>query len=585
MDEKLTAFKIIRNVIIFLAAALVAWSMKLQIIEGSKYLRLSEENRIRKKFNPAPRGRILDRHGIEIANTRPGFYAAIVRAAINEEDLTKLGRILNMTPEAILEKSAVEKNIYNPVKIAHDISYEQLSRIEEQIDLFSGIEVGTEPLRYYPYDELLFHVVGYVGEITDKEMEKESGYILGDYIGKMGLERYYEKILQGTHGTEYVEVDARGKEVGAITEKRRIPPTAGVDLQTTIDIALTESVAVYLKDHERAACVCLNPQSGEILVLYSKPGVDPNIFTHGVTSTEWEGWLKDAAAPMYDRTTMSCYPPGSTYKPFIALAALDSRMVHETKRFEPCQGVYRLGRRDFRCWKKHGSLDLAGAIINSCDIYFYQLGRLLGIDTIAARSNRVGFGRRTGIDLPGEKPGIQPDRAWLEKRYGKNWTQGHIFNLSIGQGDILTSPLQLACAYTIFASGGRMPIPHIIRRNDTTYFDTDFPPEPIETIRRALAGVVDRGTGTMARVAGVEVCGKTGTSQNPHGDDHALFVGFAPADNAEILVCVVVENVGHGGSIAAPVTGRIIRAYLNSQAQPVAAAGARTEQDQDAEKD
>ena len=583
MDEKVTSFKIIRNAIIFLAAVLVIWSIKLQIIEGGKYLRLSEENRIRKKFNPAPRGRILDRHGIEIANTRPGFYAAIVRATIDNEALNELARILDMDADAIMEKAAVEKNIYNPVKIAHDISYEQLSLIEEKIDLLSGIEVGTEPLRYYPYGELLFHMVGYVGELTDQEMERERGYIFGDYIGKMGLERYYEKILQGAHGVEYVEVDARGKEVGPIAEKRMILPTSGIDLQTTIDVALTESVAVYLEGHERAACVCLNPQSGEILVLYSKPGVDPNIFTHGVSRSEWDGWLNDPAAPMYDRTVMSCYPPGSTYKPFVALAALDSRMSHEARRFEPCQGVYRLGRRDFRCWKKHGRLDLAGAIINSCDIYFYQLGRLLGIDTIATRAARVGFGRRTGIDLPGEKPGIQPDRTWLEKCYGKNWTQGHIFNLSIGQGDILASPLQLACAYTVFANRGRMPIPHIIQRNDTIYFDTDFPSETIETIRRALAGVVDHGTGTMARVSGIEVCGKTGTSQNPHGDDHALFVGFAPADSAEILVCVVVENVGHGGSIAAPVTGKIIRAYLNSLPQKASTAAGWS--DHDAQKD
>lgn len=579
MDEKVAAFKIIRNLIIFLAAVLVAWSVKLQIIEGRKYLRLSEENRIRKKSIPAPRGRILDRHGIEIANTRPGFYAAIVRATINQENLNTVARILNMTAAEIMEKSKVEKNIYNPVKIAHDISYEQLSLIEERIDLLGGIEVGTEPLRYYPYGELLFHVIGYVGEITNREMERESGYILGDYVGKTGLEHYYEKILQGTHGVEYVEVDARGKEVGAITEKRSIPPTAGIDLLTTIDIALTESVAVYLEDYERAACVCLNPRNGGILVLYSKPGVDPNIFTHGVSSTEWKELLKDPAAPMYDRTTMSCYPPGSIYKPFVALAALDSRMSGEERRFEPCHGAYRLGRRDFRCWKRHGSLDLDGAIVNSCDIYFYQLGRLVGIDTIADRSSRVGFGRKTGIDLPNEKQGILPDRLWFEKRYGKNWTQGHIFNLSIGQGDILTTPLQLACAYTVFANGGRMPIPHIIHRDDTTYFDTDFAPGTIETIRRSLAGVVDRGTGAWARVAGVDVCGKTGTSQNPHGEDHALFVGFAPAEEAEILVCVVVENVGHGGSHAAPVTAKIIRAYLNSRQQQLSAIDSRSGHD------
>ena len=206
---------------------------------------------------------------------------------------------------------------------------------------------------------------------------------------------------------------------------------------------------------------------------------------------------------------------------------------------------------------------MTGAIINSCDIYFYQLGRFTGIDTISERASRMGFGKRTGIDLLNEKQGNLPDREWFERRYGLNWTQGHIFNLSIGQGDLLVSPLQLACAYTIFANAGRIPIPHIIAKNDTTYFTTDLSDEAIEIVNNALAGVVNQGTGMLARVPGIEICGKTGTSQNPHGDDHSLFVGFAPAGNPLILVCIIVENAGHGGSVAAPITGKIIKSYLN----------------------
>jgi penicillin-binding protein 2 len=267
---------------------------------------------------------------------------------------------------------------------------------------------------------------------------------------------------------------------------------------------------------------------------------------------------------MYNRATMSCYPPGSTFKPFIALAGLDSKIIGNGQRFESCSGAYRLGRRIFRCWKRHGSLNLTNAIVYSCDIYFYQLGSLIGIDTMHDRTSRIGFGKKTGIDLPNEKEGILPDRKWLERRYGKNWTRGHIFNLSIGQGDILATPLQLACAYTIFVNDGRIPMPHIIAKNDTTYFTTGLSKEALTTVKNALAEVVTRGTGTLARVRGIEVCGKTGTSQNPHGEDHSLFVGFGPADDTRILVCVVVENAGHGASVAAPITGRIIRAYLSS---------------------
>lgn len=569
MDENVVKFKIIRNTILVLAAIVIIWSIKLQIFEGRKYSRLSEENRIRQKYAEAPRGRILDRHGVEIANTRPGFYVSVVRAIVDETTLKSLSRILDIQETVIIEKSKIEKNPNNSVKIAHDISYGQLSLIEEGIDEFSGVEVGVEPLRNYPYGELLFHQIGYVGEITSRELEKDDSYFIGDYIGKMGLELYYENILRGTHGVEYIEVDARGKEVGKITEKRSIPPIAGYDLQTTIDVALTESVAVYLEGYERAACVCLDPKDGEILVLYSKPGFDPNLFTHGLQKIQWDILNKDPSAPMYNRATMSCYPPGSAFKPFIALTGLDSKIVDNSRRFEPCTGMHRLGRRIFRCWKTHGSLNLSNAIVHSCDIYFYQLGSLIGIDTIYDRANRIGFGKKTGIDLPNEKGGILPDRTWLERRYGRNWPRGHMFNLSIGQGDILVSPLQLACAYTIFVNEGKIPMPHIIDKNDTTYFTTAISEEALETVRIALAGVVDRGTGTMARVPNIEVCGKTGTSQNPHGEDHSLFVGFAPASDPRILVCLVVENAGHGGSVAAPITGRIIKSYLSSSPDSV----------------
>jgi penicillin-binding protein 2 len=564
MDESVAKFKLIRNVILVLAAVVVIWGIKLQIFEGNKYSRLSEENRIRKKYTEAPRGKILDRNGEEIANTRPGFYVAIIRAAIDEHALINLSRILEMDSSVIIEKSKIEKNPYNPVKIAHDISYEQLSLIEENIEKYNGIEVGVEPLRNYPCGELLFHLIGYVGEVTSGEIEKDKSYFIGDYIGKMGLEQYYEGILRGTHGVEYIEVDARGKEVGKIAEKRSIPPTAGYDLRTTIDVALTESTAVYLKDHARAACICMDPRSGAIIVLYSKPGFDPNLFTHGIYKGEWDILYKDPDAPMYNRATMSCYPPGSTFKPFIALAALDSKIVDNGKRFEPCMGECYLGRRRFRCWKAHGSLNLTNAIINSCDIYFYQLGRLVGIDTISDRASRIGFGRKTGIDLPNEKSGIMPDRNWLEKRYGLNWSLGHIYNLSIGQGDILVSPIQLACAYSVFANNGKIPIPHIIAKSDTTYFTTAISTEALGIVENALAGVVSRGTGTLARLPNTEVCGKTGTSQNPHGDDHSLFVGFAPASDPKILVCVIIENAGHGGSVAAPIAGKIMRLYLQS---------------------
>ena len=565
MDENIRKFRLLRNIIIGCAIIIILASIRLQVIEAKKYSRLSEENRIRERHIAAPRGKIFDRNGIEIANTRPGFYVSVIQSIIDSTTLERISEILSIDKETALDKFKLEKNPFMPVKIAHDISYEELSIIEENIDDLNGIEVGVEPLRNYPYGELLCHILGYVGEITSAEIEYSKNYTINDYIGRMGLEEYYEEKLRGKPGAEFIEVDALGREIGKITEKRPIQVTQGQNLYTTIDVVLAESVAVYLAEYERAACVCLDPKSGDVLVLYSKPGFDPNLFVHGLQKKEWQILNTTPDAPMYNRALMSCYPCGSTYKPFIALAALDANIITPEKTFKPCTGKYRLGRRTFKCWKKHGVLDLAGAVINSCDVYFYQLGRMVGIDTIAAKSQELGFGKLTGIDLPGEKKGCLPDRKLFEKKYGKNWTDGHIFNLSIGQGDLLATPLQMACAYTVFTNVGEIVVPHVISREEYAYHPTRISTEAIEIVEQMLEGVIASGTGRSAMLKDFLVCGKTGTAQNPHGDDHALFIGFAPQSEPKILVCLVVENAGHGGSIAAPIVGKIINTYLNKQ--------------------
>jgi penicillin-binding protein 2 len=565
MDENVKKFKVIRNAVIVACIIIIISSIRLQIIEGAKYNRLSEKNRIRQKFVAAPRGKIFDRYGVEIANTRPGFYVSAIQSVIDDTTLSELRRILDIDKMTIRERFKLQKNPFLPVKIAHDISYAQLSILEESWDRLKGIEVGVEPLRHYPYHELFAHVVGYVGEITQEELDDKPEHAIDDYLGRMGLEEYYEASLRGKDGIEYVEVDAWGKEVGTIDEKRPIPAIYGNDLHTTLDCGLTQAVATYLEEYEKAACVCIDPQTGDVLVLYSKPGFDPNRFVHGIDEREWQLLNIAPDAPMYNRAIMSCYPSGSTFKPFVALTALDANMITEHKTFNPCQGYYRLGNRIFGCWKKHWRLDLTDAIIQSCDCYFYQLGRLVGIDTLYSRISEMGFGRPTAIDIPNEKYGLLPDRSWYEKRYGKNWTEGHILNLSIGQGDLLATPLQLACAFTIFANSGRMPTPHCIQQEESTARDTRFSKKAIELVAEGLLGVVSSGTGRLARVDGIAVCGKTGTAQNPHGDDHSLFVGYAPADDPQILVCVLVENAGHGGSVATPIAGKIMRLFFQVQ--------------------
>jgi penicillin-binding protein 2 len=561
MDENVKKFKIFRNIILIAFAIVILSGIKLQLVEGKKYYRLSEENRIKQRQIPAPRGRIFDRNGIEIANTRPGLYVSIVQALTDENTLQNLSHILNMDRQTMMEKCKLEQNPFMAVKIAHDIPFEQLSVIEEHMDELKGVDVGVEPLRNYPYGNLMCHLVGYVGEVTDKEIEQNGDYSINDWIGRMGLEAFYEDDLRGKEGIEYVEVDARGREVGIVSEKRPTPVIYGKDLHTTIDIALAESVSVYLQQYAKAACVCMQPQTGEIFVLYSKPGFNPNGFVHGFKKAEWDELNNSPDAPMYNRAIMSLYPAGSAFKPFVALAALDAKMVTEDKTFSPCEGQYRLGRRIFRCWETHGRLTLYRAIVHSCDIYFYQLGRYIGIDTLISRVSHMGFGRKTNIDLPMEKAGLLPDRSWYEKQYGKNWTDGHIFNLSIGQGDLLVTPLQLACAYTVFANNGAIVTPYVVTKPTSPRDTILISAEALATVKKALRAVVTTGTGQLANVRGYEISGKTGTAQNPHGSDHSIFVGYEPVDEPDILVVVIVENAGHGGSIAAPIAGKIIRAY------------------------
>lgn len=564
MDENLKKYRVVYTGTIILFLIIIFFSFRLQIVNGAKYHRLSEENYIKKKYVSAPRGRILDRRGIELANTRPGFFVSITPAIIDSLSRAEIARLLGVTTEDITSRARSEKNPYQSVKIVRDITFEQFAKIHERLEDLQGVEVGIEPLRNYPYGEKLCHLIGYVGEITALELKKYSEYLPGNYLGRMGLEEQYEKKLRGTDGIEYIEVNVQGREVGPVTEKRPIPALPGADLATTIDIALTESTAQYLEPYEKAAVAALSPRTGEILVLYSKPGFDPNQFVRGVSHEQWQTLNDPERAPLYNRVIMSGYPPGSTFKPFVALAALNAGLIEENRFFDPCPGFYLLGNRTFRCWTKHGSLSLIPAIINSCDVYFYQLGRLIGIDPISACGKKIGFGRLTGIDLPEEQSGLMPDRKWLADRYGPGWTEGHLLNISIGQGDILITPLQLACAYMVFACRGKIPRPHLVAGTAPTFNVTGIKPEAITAVTRGLIGVVASGTGVLARISTVETAGKTGTAQNPHGEDHSLFVGYAPVANPEILVCVVVENAGHGGSVAAPIAGRIMAAYLNS---------------------
>jgi penicillin-binding protein 2 len=357
------------------------------------------------------------------------------------------------------------------------------------------------------------------------------------------------------------------------------PPVPGNDIYLTIDIELQRVVEQSFA-WDKGSVIVMDPNNGEVLAAVSRPAFNPNIFKEGVSEQKWQELFEDPAKPLFNRTVQAAYPPGSVFKLVTAYAGLSNRLITEATTFVPCYGGYRFGNRYFRCWKPegHGRLALRGAIEQSCDVYFYQVGEILKADQFAIAGRLFGFGRKTGVDLPSEVVGILPDKEYYDNRFGKRkWTQGYLINYSIGQGELLATPVQICAMTAVFANGGNMVHPHFLKKivnaDGGVIREDQWVPDPLpkldtrvlRLIRRGMLEVVsgEHGTGRAAAIAGVEVAGKTGTAQNPHGEDHALFVAYAPVADPEVVLAIVMENAGHGGAMAAPVARQILSAYFH----------------------
>ena len=414
--------------------------------------------------------------------------------------------------------------------------------------------------RVYPAGALVSHVTGYVGEITREELENapDPRYQGGDGVGKTGIEAAYEPRLRGEVGEEAVEVDSRGRRLREVSRRE---PARGEDLRLTLDLG-AQRVAAELMGSEKGALVVLDVQDGAVKVLYSSPSFDPNPLTWGISSREWNELLKDPNRPMMDRAVSGTYPPGSTFKAVTTIAALEENVVNNRTTVY-CPGYYTLGNRTFKCWKHsgHGSENLLEAIRDSCDVFFYQTGVWLGIDRLLKWSAILGVGSPSGIDIPGEAAGNLAGPAWKKKRFREPWYKGDTVNYSIGQGFLLMTPLQVARVFAAVANGGYLVVPHLDSRGRFPRRDLKIPRPGLEALQRGLEEVVRTGTGKRAGAFGVTVAGKTGTAQNPHGDDHAWFVGYAPVQRPRFVAVALVEGGGHGSSVAAPLVGRIL-AYL-----------------------
>jgi len=566
--------RLTRTVVLGAAAALVLVFFRTQILDHSKYQLQSETNRLRPIPLPAPRGIITDRNGKILAENLTGYTVSLLPA---DEDSLR-ATLRRIAPIVKLDNLAVERLLiryrrtpYLPVSVLPNATFEVVSALEERRLIFPGLLIQPEPKRHYPDSSLVAHLVGYVGELTETERAQRrfAAVRLGGLLGKGGLERQYDDSLRGADGVRFVEVSALGHVVREGGTASRLPPVPGRAVHTTIDLELQRYIAQIFPAGQRGAVLALNPNTGEILALYSAPGFDPNAFVGGVDPDYWHRLSVSEAHPLFDRTIQARYPPGSTWKLAMAAMALRRGVVTLRSRMPiPCRGGLQYGNRFFRCWSAqgHGDLVLADAIAQSCDVYFYQLGLKLGLTSLFEDATGLGFRSRTGIDLPGEITSEFPSGTdYYDRVYGpRRWTSAVTLNLAIGQGENAQTLVNMVRFYQMLASDGRARSLYLVHPSSSGPTPSlGLSPEHLAGLRQAMTWVVQRGTARGAgRFGGtIEIAGKTGTAQNPHGPAHGWFIGFAPAEKPEIVVGAIVEFAREGPYVA-PLVTRVIGHYL-----------------------
>jgi len=584
---------------IIVAAALSLLVMRLwylQVIKGDELRQRSENNSVRLwKIKPM-RGLIMDDGRRVLVDNQPSFD--IVFIPNRTKDIRKvIERIKELYTERSLTFSSLSSlpdrvKPFVPVLLERNISMEKLAVVETHALELPGVVTEVTPIRQYLNGEMTAQVIGFTGEVSREELDRSTAgkFSPGDIIGKSGIEKFLDSHLRGKNGAEQIEINVAGK---AIRSLGRIPATTGDNVVLTIDSALQEAAWSALGNRAGAVAV-LDPRNGAVLALVSSPSFDPNLFTERISSEDWDNLSNDPRHPMENRSISGQYPPGSTYKIVVAAAALEEGLITPETTFH-CNGTFELGDRVFRCWqaKGHGNVNLHRAIVESCDVYFYNLGKMLGVDRIAAYAQAFGLGAPLGIDLSREKSGLIPTKQWKLSHLRQSWQMGETISLAIGQGFNLVTPIQLANAYAVLANGGTLYRPRLVKQLESydghvvKVFEPEkqgvlpVRPENIEIINQALWGVVNEkgGTGYILKRPEQDVCGKTGTAQviglpqdekarkakrvSANFRDHALFVCYAPYGNPEIVVAVILENAGHGGSAAAPVARKVIDTYFS----------------------
>ena len=540
-----------------------------QIYQGDKYIRLAHNNRLRMIRFAAPRGEIFDRNGVPLAVNDTTFSIMGYPLDLNtNEKIEKLSRILirhgiPMTSSDLSKTIKQQRSApYRVMRIVPNLTMTQMAELIADYEFPHELFPLSVWRRTYPAGSVAANILGYVSEISEEELKarSEEGYMGGDLIGKSGIERTYESILRGSPGNEALEVDARGRKVRTLDST---PAVKGENLTLTLDMG-AQKFAVELLKNYKGALLAMDVKTGAILALASSPVYDNNPLTWGVSGREWNAMMNNPDRPMLDRAIAGLYPPASTFKAFMSIASLEENMINQSSMFS-CRGGLRLGSHTFKCWKHsgHGSLNVIGALQHSCDVFYYQVGLRTGIEKLIKWGRKFHLGEPTGIDLPGESGGNIAGPEWKMRRFKHMWVNGDTVNYSIGQGYVLMTPVQIARVYAAIANGGKIVTPHLNQKNYKEPEEIGLNPEKLAIVQKGLDYVVSRGTGSRAGRFGVQVAGKTGTAQNSHGDDHALFAGYAPADNPKYVAVAVVEAGKHGSSVAAPLVGQLLAHLLS----------------------
>jgi len=572
---------------------------QLQIIDHAHFTTLSKDNRVRLEPLTPTRGLIYDRHGILLAQNRPSYSLEMIPEQVPDvaDTLQRLATIISLShqDQTRFNRLKQRKRRFDSIPIKLNLDPVEAARFAVIKHQFPGVDIQARLLRHYPNPTATAHVLGYVGRISKQDLERldHSNYAGTQYTGKTGLEKTYEQTLHGTVGTRQVEVNVVGR-VARVLEQQA--PEPGQDLHLYLDSRL-QQVALQAFGEHNGAAVALDPNTGGILAMVSKPTYDPNLFVQGISHPAYQALRQDPDQPLYDRALRGQYPPGSTIKPFMGLAGLETEHIQANQTLS-CSGAFQLPghTHKYRDWKKtgHGIVNLSDAIIQSCDVYFYKMAHTAGVDKLSHYLAQFNFGQRTGVDLQGEARGILPSRAWKQQARSLPWYPGETIIMGIGQGYFLSTPLQLAAATAAIANGGTYHSPRLVRAHQArdTQNQTPIPsaqrsiaihdPQHWQTIQAAMLGVVEhpRGTGKRIQHAGYRIAGKTGTAQvfsikqdEEYDDstitkkqrDHALFIAYAPVEQPRIALAVIVENGGQGSAIAAPVARKILDAYLTGR--------------------